>query len=167
MEITQNDLKEAQELAKLQKKIDNIDAEYVDLISDEIFQRQPFYMTVLLGYRMDTTPEEMEEIMRIFFLVWEYFRHNKKVQVKKVTEANFEAIQRKHIEMLQSADREPRELEKRKIYSSSLEDLHSKAIFAAVLFRYNHKPVLLQMDDIRKGIILAGIISFIKCFETI
>ena len=157
MDITQNDLKEVIELTGLQKKIDNIDAEYVNLISDEIFQKQPFYMTVLLGYRIDTTPEELEEIMKIYFLIWEYFRLNKNVQTKKVTETNFETIQRKHLEMLHYADGEPGQLGKMEVYSSDLQNLRSKALLTAVLFRYNNRPVLLKMDEFKKGIILVGI----------
>jgi hypothetical protein len=167
MDISQNDFKEAIELAELQKKIDNIDAEYMNLISDEIFQKQPFYMTVLLGYRIDTTPEELEEIMKIYFLIWEYFRLNKNVQTKKVTETNFETLQRKHLEMLQYAEGEPGQLEKMEVFSSDLQNLRSKALLTAVIFRYNNKPVLLKIDEVKRGIIFVGIKTFIKCFETI
>ncbi|MEJ7736094.1 MAG: hypothetical protein WKF97_01595 [Chitinophagaceae bacterium] len=106
MEITDNDLSEVTEVTVLANKIDNIDAEYVNSTSDEIFQRQPFFLTVLLGYRLDTTPIELEEIMKIYFLIWEYFRPYSNVQTKKVTEDYFETIQSKHIDMLQYAEGE-------------------------------------------------------------
>ena len=167
MDFKQNDFTEAKDLAKVQIKIDNIDAEYVNLISDEIFKKQPFFLTVLLGYRLDTTPIELEEIMKIYFLIWEYFRTNKKVQTIKVTEDHFETIQDKNIAMLQYADGESGDVEKMKIYSSDLGNLKSKALLTAVLFRYNEKPVLLKMDDRKRAIILIGIKSFIECFETI
>ena len=155
------------EAIELQIKIDNIDAEYVDLVSDEIFQKRPFFLTVLLGYRLDTTPVELEEIMKIYFLIWEYFRSSENVQTKKVTEDNFETIQRKHIQMLQYAEGEPGQPEKMEVYSSDFQNLRSKALLAAVLFRYNNKPVLLRMDKVKRGVILVGMKSFIKCFEEI
>jgi hypothetical protein len=70
MNITQQDFNEVSIVAELVNKIDAIDADYVNKISDEIFHMQPFFLTVLLGYRFDTTPIELEEIMRIFFLIW-------------------------------------------------------------------------------------------------
>jgi hypothetical protein len=167
MDFKQNDSTEAKDLVKVQIKIDNIDAEYVNLISDEIFQKQPFFLTVLLGYRLDTTAIELEEIMKIYFLIWEYFRTNKKVQTIKVTEDHFETIQDKNIAMLQYADGELDDVEKTKIYSSDLGNLKSKALFTAVLYRYNERTVLLKMEERKRTIILIGIKSFIECFETI
>lgn len=167
MDFKQNDFTEAKYLAKVQIKIDNIDAEYVNLISDEIFQKQPFFLTVLLGYRLDTTALELEEIMKIYFLIWEYFRTNKKVQTIKVTEDHFQTIQDKNIAMLQYADGELNDVEKMKIYFSDLDNLKSKALFTAVLYRYIERPVLVKMDDRKRTIILIGIKSFIECFETI
>ena len=167
MGFKQNDFTEAKDLVKVQIKIDNIDAEYVNLISDEIFQKQPFFLTVLLGYRLDTTLIELEEIMKIYFLIWEYFRTNRKVQTIKVSEDHFETVQDKNIAMLQYADGELDDVKKKKIYSSDLGNLISKALFTAVLYRYNERPILLKMDERKRAIILIGIKSFIECFETI
>ena len=167
MHFKQNDFSEAKDLAKVQIKIDNIDAEYVDLISDEIFQKQPFFLTTLLGYRFDVTPIELEEIMKIYFLIWEYFRTNKKVQTIKVTETYFETILNTNIALLQYIDGELDEDEKTRIYSSHLSNLKSKALFTAVLYRYSERPVLIKMEEEKRAIILLGIKSFIECFETI
>lgn len=167
MDFKQNDFNEAKDLANVQIKIDNIDAAYVNLISDEIFQMQPFFLKVLLGYRLDITPMELEEIMKTYFLIWEYFRTNKKVQTKKVTEEHFETIQDKNIAMLQYADGELDDFDKMKIYSSDLSNLKSKALFTAVLYRFNERPVLLKIDEGKRAIILIGIKSFIESFETI
>ena len=97
---TQNDFNEIKILAESIKKIDQIDSDYVNSTSDEIFKLQPFFLTVLLGHRLDVTADELEEIMKIYFLVWEYFRLNPNVQTKQVTEAYFDRIQKKNIEML-------------------------------------------------------------------
>jgi len=167
MNITQNDYNETTELAALIYRIDNIDAEYVNKTSDEIFKQQPFFLNVLIGFRLDTSPEELEEFMKIFFLIWEYFRQNKNVQIKQVSVSFFERIQNRNIQMLQYVEGEHGENAGMKIYGNDLQNLKSKALFTAVLFRYNNRPVLLKMDDNKKGIILIGIKSFIECFETI
>lgn len=167
MHFTQEDFTEANQLAKVQIAIDKIDAKYVNLVSDEIFHKQPFFLTVLLGYRFDIEPLELEEIMKIYFLIWEYFRTNKNVQSKKVTQERFEMVEDKIISMLQYSEGEANENDKINIYSADLGNLKSKALFTAVLYRYKKKPVLLKMDERKRGLILIGIKSFIECFETI
>ena len=167
MDFKQNDFSEARELAKVQIKMDNIDAEYVNLISEDIFQKQPYFLTVLLGYRLVITPMELEETMKIYFLIWEYFRTNIKIQTIKVTENDFETIQNRNIAMLQYCDGEFDAVETNNIYSSDLENLKSKALFAAVLFRFNERPALLKMDVQKRFIIVIGIKSFIECFENL
>ena len=167
MKITQKDFDETTELAGLLTKIDNFSSEDVDTLSDEIFKRQPFFLTVLLGYRFDVTPEELEEIMKIYFLIWEYFKTNKNVQTKPVTESYFEKVQDRHIKMLKYVEGETTQNDKMNIYSYDLDNLKSKALITAVLYRYNSRPTLLKMDKKSKGIVLVGIKSFIECFETI
>lgn len=167
MDFKQNDFSEARDLAKVQIKMDNIDAEYVNLISEDIFQKQPYFLTVLLGYRLVITPMELEETMKIYFLIWEYFRTNIKIQTIKVTENDFETIQNRNIAMLQYCDGEFDAVETNNIYSSDLENLKSKALFAAVLFRFNERPALLKMDVQKRFIIVIGIKSFIECFENL
>jgi len=167
MEITKKDLDEVAQLAILVKKVDNSDAEYVDSISDEIYQKQPFFLAVLLGHRLDTTPLELEEIMKIYLLVWEYFRNNINVQTKKVTEKYFDKNQDRLIKMLMYAEGEPGEPERMNIYSLDLGNLKSKALWAAVLLRTTYRDTLIKMDGIKKGFVLIGIKSFIECFETL
>lgn len=167
MDFKQKDFSEAIDLAKLQIRMDTIDAEYVNLISDEIFQKQPFFLTTLLGYRFDLTPIELEEIMKIYFLIWEYFRTNTKVQTVKVTETYFESILNTNLALLIFAEAESNEEEKAKLFSSNLGNLKSKALFTSVLYRFDESPVLLNMEAEKKDIILIGIKSFIECFETI
>lgn len=165
MKFTHSDFKESIELAELIKKVDNLNSGYVNALLEEIFQRQPFFLTVLLGYRFDVKPEELEEIMKIYFLIWEYFKTNKKIPTKKVTEADFEKIQYRHIQMLKYVEGESDHKEISKVYEYDFEKIKSKSILTAVLFRYNTRPVLIKMDAQSKGIIYIGIKSFIECFE--
>jgi hypothetical protein len=167
MKITQKDFNETTKLAGLLTKIDNLSPEYVNSLSDEMFQRQPFFLTVLLGYRFDVTTEELEEIMKIYFLIWEYFRPSKNVQTKQVTKTYFEKIQDRNIEMLKYIEGEHKQDGKMNVYSYDLEKVKSKALLTAVLYRYKSRPVLLKMDEQSKGIIFVGMKSFIECFETI
>lgn len=166
IKFTNNDFEETKILAESIKKIDQIDSEYVNSISDEIFKLQPFFLTVLLGHRQDISMEELEEIMKIYFLVWEYFRLKPNVQKKQVTESFFNKIQKRNFEMLKYSEGESTENEKLEIYSSDLQNLKSKSLLSAIFFRFNDRPTLRNMDIEKRGIILIGIKSFIECFET-
>ena len=167
MKFTQNDFGETVDLAELIKKIDNSDGEYVNKISDEIFRRQPFFLTVLSGYRLDVTPEELEEIMKIYFLIWEYFKSNKNVQTRKVSEEYFEKIQYRNIQMLRYSEGESTQNDKLRVYSNDLQNLKSKSLRTAVFFRFDSRFVLKKMKEQKKGAILIGTKGFIECFETI
>jgi len=164
--ITQNDFYEIKNLSEFLKKIDKIDAEYVNTTSDEIFKFQPFFLSVLLGYRLDVSTDELEEIMKIYFIIWEYFRLNPNVQTKQVTEPCFNKIQERNIKMLWYSNCET-ESDKLKIYSNDLQNLKSKSLMTAILFRFYERSTLLQMNIQTKGAVMIGIKSFIECFETI
>lgn len=166
IKLTENDFDETKILAEILKKIDQIDADYVNTISDEIFKLQPFFLTVLLGHRLDVSTDELEEIIKIYFITWEYFRLNPNVQTKKVTETCFNKIQKRNIEMLKYSEGETKN-NKLEIYTDNLQNLRSKSLLTAILFRFNERSALLKMDMQKKGAVMIGIKSFIECFETI
>ena len=167
IKFTQNDFDEAKILAGSIRKIDRMDAAYVDAVSEEIFKMQPFFLSVLLGYSYDISLVELEEIMKIYFIVWEYFRSNPNVQKKHVTESLFNKIQQKNIEMLKYSECETKENEKSEIYAYDLQSLKSKSLLTAIFLRFNERAVLVNMVISKKGAIMIGIKSFIECFEKI
>ena len=167
LKFTQNDFNETEILAESIKKIDQIDSNYVNSVSDEIFSCQPFFLTVLLGHRIDVSMGELEEIMKIYFLVWEYFRLKPNIQTKKVTEFNFNKILKRNIKMLKYSEGESKEIDKLEIFAYDLQNLKSKSLMTSVFFRFNVRPTLLNMDIQKKSSIMIGIKSFIECFETI
>jgi hypothetical protein len=167
MDFTQNDFDETLQLSKYLKKIDHIDIGYVNLVSDEIFSSQPFFLTVLMGCRLDVLPEELDEIMKVYFLILEYFKNRKHVRTNKISKSHFEKVQERNIKMLHYSEGEPTQKDKAEIYSDNLQNLRSKALWAAVLFRFQRRPVLHKMNEEKRGVILIGIKTFIECFETI
>lgn len=165
LSFTENDYNETSKLAALISKIDTIDAQYVNRVSDEIFKQQPFFLSVLLGYKDDISMEELEEVMKIYFLVWEYFISKSNLLKRKVTSDQFEKIQMRNIHMLGYSEGELED-SKMKIYTDELANLKSKTLWAAVLYRYHNRLILLNMDPENRTIILIGVLSFIQCFET-
>ena len=167
MKITPNDLNETTEIAALIRKIDKMDAAYVNAVTDEIFIKQPFFLTILLGYRLDVSPIELEEIMKIYFLIWEYFKSHQNVQTRKVNQFYFEKVQTRNIQMLKYSEGEPSQHDKLSLFAHDLQNLTSKSLLAAVLFSFDNRQVLVKMDGENRGAVLIGIKSFIECFETI
>ncbi|GAF05992.1 hypothetical protein [Saccharicrinis fermentans] len=165
LNFTDNDFKEARAIAELIKKIDQIDADYVNSVSDEIYKLQPFYLTVLLGHRLDVSMEELEEIMKIYFLVWEYFRLKPNLQRKQVTESLYSKIQKRNLEMLKYSEGELKDIDKKEVYSYDLQNLKSKSLLTAIMYRFKERRMLINMDFEKKGAIMIGIKSFIECFE--
>lgn len=165
--FTKEDFYETEIIAGLIDRIDKIDAEYVNVISDEIFKQQPFVLTVLLGYKPDVTETELEELMKIFFLIWEYFKAKNKLPAKKITQESFEKIQKKNIQMLKYSEGEQNQAAKMEVYSCDLQNLKSNSLMTAIFYRFQNYPVLVKMDKEKKGIILIGVKSFIESFETI
>ena len=165
--FTQNDVKETKIFAETVRKIDLIDADYVNSISDEIFKHQPFFLSVLLGYQMDVSMDEFEEIMKIHFLVWEFFRSNSNLKTKTVTESGYNKIQKRHLEMLRYSDGESKAEDKLEIFADDLQKLKSKSLWTAVFLRFNERPTLLKMDIQTKAAVMIGLKSFIECFEKI
>lgn len=165
--FSQNDFNETKILTELIRKIEQIDPNYINSTSDEIFQYQPFYLSVLLGYQHDYYLKEFEEIMKIYFLIWEYFKLNSNLQSNQVTESVFNKIQKKNIDMLRYAQDEPKENDKSEVYSFNLQNLKSKSLMASVLFRFKERPILSNLGIEKKGALMIGIKSFIECFETV
>ena len=166
MKFTQNDFNEIPLLARVEKRIDTIDSTNVNSILDDIYKKQPFLLSVLLGYNLDITPIELEELMKVYFLIWEYFKDNQNVQNRKVTEQLFEKIHNRNIGMLRYAEGESTD-QSAILYSSDLQNLRSKALLTAILLRFNNRPDLVSMDMKTKGMILIGIKTFIECFEIV
>ena len=167
MIISQEDKNETAKITQLIYKIDNIDEVYVNSESEIISQKQPFLISLLLGYRLDLKENELEEIMKIVFIIWEYFKSFKQTHKIKVSDKQFEKIQRRNINMLKYFDGEYGQSAKYNFVESDLRHLNSKALFTGILFQFNHKKSLIEMNSEEKGIILIGMKSLIECFDEI
>ena len=58
--------------------------------------------------------------MKVYFLIWEYFRSDQNVQTRKVKLAYFEKIQNRNIQMLKYSEGESSQNDKLKVFSPDL-----------------------------------------------
>lgn len=167
MTVTEDDKRDSLKVGQLIEKIDQIDGEYVNKESDLIAQKQPFLISLMLGYRFDLKELELEEMMKIFFLIWEYFKNSYQVEKTKISESQFERIQQRNIHMLKYFEGEQGQSAKLELIASDLGHLKSKSLFTGIIFQFNQKASFLGMKNETRGIILVGLKSLIECFEEI
>lgn len=166
MQFTQNDFDDTSKVARCIHKVDNMDAAYINKISDEIYECQPFFLTVYLGYRLDVSLLELDEILKIAFLIWEYFRDNDRVRTIKITESQYNKVMNKNMKML--ADSKNTSVPtKLKTYELDIQNLRSKALLMAIFARFFERPTLKTLDQKTSGILQVGLKSFIEVFENI
>ena len=167
MVISKEDKKESLRVGQLIKKIELIDEKYVNEESDIISEKQPFLISLILGYRFDLKPLELEEIMKVIFLIWEFFKKHPKTETAKITETQFMRIKQRNVYMLKYFEGEQSENSKLEVISADIENLYSKSLFTGVIFQFNQQVALLNMNTETRGIVLVGLKSLIECFEEI
>jgi hypothetical protein len=74
IKLSGKDFKETDEIGKLLKKIDSVDEQYITSTYEEIRQFQPFLLSLLLGYQYDLNTRELDEIIKLHLIIWEYFK---------------------------------------------------------------------------------------------
>lgn len=167
MIVSKEDKEESLKVSQLIKKIELIDEKYINQETDIISQKQPFLISLILGYRFDLNLHELEEIVKIIFIIWEYFKNFEQIHKIKVSEKQFEKIQQRNIHMLKYFEGENGENAQYNLVKSDLRHLHSKALLTGIFFQFNHKKSLIEMDNEEKGILLIGMKSLIECFDEI
>lgn len=164
--LKKEDFIENTEVSALIKKVCEIDADYVNTESDVIAKKQPFIISLLLGYRFDLKEDQLDDILRVLLLIWEFFKDKQQYSGNQIKADHFERIQKRNAAMLNYMDGAESGEEQTFITKSDLSKLKSKALFSGVMFLLNHLQSLARMDMYDKGIILIGMKSLIECFES-
>jgi len=167
MIISEKDKNDTIRVGEIIKKINNIDAGYANSELDIIFQQQPFLISLILGYKIDLKAEEQEEMIKIIFIIWEYFKHSKVVNRIKISQSIFEKIQLRNTHLLKYLEGAPGQEEKSKVVASDLAHLNSKALLSGLFLRFNTQIDLNTMNAETKGILMLGMKSLVECFEEI
>ncbi len=165
MIVRKKDEQEVIKVNDLVNKIDRMNRAEFDSESDVLFKEQPFVITLIIGSRYDYEMQELEEISKIYFLIWKYFKNKKQVLNKKITEKEFETILTRNIHMLKYVEGEDDECVKSDIIASDLEHIKSKVLYSRIIVQLDIIPVLNKMDGEVKGKLLLGMKSLIECFE--
>ncbi len=151
----ENQLKDLTRVIAIFEKIHRLsnDFAWANTITDELFIYQPFLLSMLIGYKFDLSPSELEETLNLYIAVWEFFKVNPKAKTNKITEAMFERFQKMNIKVFELND--------------PVEKDTVTILLAAIFERFRKRPALFSMDTQTKGAIMVGVKSIIECFEEI
>jgi hypothetical protein len=167
MEITRNDFRETEVVAEIINFVDSVDIPWFDRESDILNQKQPFFISLFLGYSFDLNKEELGEVIKVIFIIWKYFKDNEKVMTTKVTKEQYERITLRNAHMLKYMEGEPTEKEKSAIIDLDLGQMKSKALLTGIFFRFITNKTLAGIKNRKGGIILIGMKTLIECMEEI
>lgn len=167
IKLSGKDINETDEVGKLLKRIDSVDQQYISSAYEKLEQFQPFLLSLLLGYHLDLDTSELDEIIKVILIVWEYFKDKRNIKKRQITEMQFEEAQKRNIDFFKYLDTERSKEDFIKTTSINLENIQSKALIAGILLRFDVTPVLSNFKGDLKGMVLIGIKSLIECFEEI
>jgi hypothetical protein len=163
--LTRQELADTEKIAALIAYVDKIDAVIVNKISDEWATYQPFLISLLIGDSMDMVPEVLEECMKSYILIWEYFKERNGLHQKAINQQQHTRLLERNLRMIQYMGEEPTERAAQIVVQSDLEHLAAKALFVGVRMRFEQSPVMLALDPNLRNQYLVCMKTLIECFE--
>lgn len=168
MEISEKDEADMKKMEVIIYKLAKIDPVLTEAIGDEIYKYQPFLISLILGYNVDFTDgEALDEVTKVIFAIWEFFKDQKNVRKKKLTATQFERIQNQHLFMLKYMEGEPDSEAREAVAQNDMKKIRSKALLSFVLLIFIESKPLNRMEERTKHITLIGMQVLIKCLEEI
>jgi hypothetical protein len=152
-------------MANMEKKQNDLD--FVGRITDEIYLHQPFLLYTIMGYKMDLSPEPLDALVKLYLILWEYFKDEPNVRKVAITQQQYEKAEDLQIAMLQTLERLASDKQKEMAVTNNLNRIISKALIALMFAEFKERKALNALDPQTKGILLVGLKSFIQCFEDI
>lgn len=164
--FSEQDFKEVQKITALINRISHADFNYADQETTKIHRHQPFLISLILGYRLEVNPKELEIITHCIFVIWEFFKTDSRVLNMKITKEQFEKMVALNQNMLIYFDKE-NDAGRKNLVASDISNLRSKALYAGVMKMMN----ITEWQDLPntedKTLRLLSMKSLIQCFENI
>jgi hypothetical protein len=143
------------------------DFDFANRSTDDIYQYQPFLLSVIMGYKMDLPPAPLDALVKLYIILWEYFKNEPNVRKVTITQQQYEKAEDIQVSKLQTLDRLTSAKQKETAIANDLNKSASKALLALIFTEFKEKKVLKDLDQQTKAILLIGFKSFIQCFEDI
>lgn len=165
MEITKRDIVETEFVGELINKVDKIGLTEASEISDRIVRYQPFIMSLLIGFKFDVKEEQLNDIMKMLFVIYLYFERKTDISKKQINSKQFERYKKRNIQFLKYFSGEPTKENQLETNQQYLSNLNYKSLFTGILFMSNTRKGLKRMNSETRGIVILGMKTLIDCLE--
>ncbi len=127
---------------------------------------QPFMLSLMLGHKYDLEPEVHGEVIMLFGLVWMYFREHKKARITPLSQDQFEKKQQQNLRFLKYLEGETTgSAAHTKATAADMQRMQSKALWTAIVYRFNERKALQNLEGVLKAMVLIGLKSIIEGLE--
>ena len=166
MDFSSKDFTEIKELRQILEKIDANPKKHLSQIIDELYQFQPFLLSLIMGFRPDLNQDEFDEVSQVYSIIWEFFKGKKNIKKKKLTVNRFEELQKNNIHFFRYLELSNRK-EKDFAITNDIQNQANNALLTVIFHRFLTSPILLGMNENHRAIILIGVKSTIEGLEEI
>lgn len=166
LNISDKDMAATARIAAILKNVEENEnnIQYANTVTDELYRHQPFILSMIMGYKMDLTPEELGPVVKLYITIWEYYKSNANVRAIPITQKTYEMVEDKNIRMLNNFEKMASD-GKQVFLVNDLNKVDGKALLAAVFLQFRENKALRDMDIQTKGMLLIGLKSVIQCFD--
>ncbi len=152
-------------LFKTRERLEQNDIGLITQLSDELNKYQPLVLAIMLSLQEKHPLHTVDELMKLYFLIWSHFRSVPACLKRQLSEDTFEAAYKRNLNMLKYLEGESIQDEKTKITQSDLLKVKSRDLLAMILHCLNHWPQLKQLSTRDKSLELLAMKSLIESFE--
>lgn len=165
MEFTQDDYREAEDTHRMLTNLDRLESEETEELIDDVYSKQPFLVSLILGYKTAFREERSVEITKLILLVYQYFELKNLIGEEQITPELFERKQQKNISLAEYAGSDADENEKVEKVTADILGLKSIVLLACVWVAFDAKKPLMYMSMDDQEPVLMALKSLIECFE--
>lgn len=166
MEINRKDLDKAIVVKGLIHKMDIIEIDEVNAISERVVKNQPFIMSMLIGYKYDVKGAQLDDIMKMLFVIYLFFeKYSKSINSRQIDSIQFESILTRNKHFLKYFSEEKTNQGQLELNKQYLSNLRAKSLFTGILVMSKTLVNFKQINADSKGIILIGMKTLIDCLE--
>lgn len=158
-----NDLADAARLAPIIAEVNGLDVPRMDVLLERLVKRQPFIMSMLLGYHAAHNPQVFDAIARCILIVWRFHESSGR-DGTPITQDRYEAMMRSNLAMLKYAEGEPGAGGAKAVFANDLATKRGRSVLAALQGILMAQTEMLEQGLPVKGQLLLELSTLNDCF---
>lgn len=148
-------------------RIINSDQDYLTALMKEMGREQPFFTSGMLESVSGLQPEETEDLLTLYLVVWGVYRQCTGCHQNAVTLQQYERVRKRNISMFNYLDKEDDSTLFGEVVRTDYQKLNYGQIMQYVSHCFQTQPALAGMKPGKFCAVLIDLKSFIECLEEI